>query len=264
MSVVFMNFTHMNSSLDMKNRVLKHLMAVMVLAVFGSSSVIAQGVIKNNSWEVISNEGVSRAPKKVFCNYGEGQMLVDSQYIEPFDQARGLDYYKDLDPSIVKDSMSVCTKSGNAYTVKALRFVGWDADPGDFNVVEIYKDGTKIYDMICIMGWLYFPSRHTKSSTLRCCYAVNMRDDTIALVFHGIYISSENPQIAIVVLKEDKATLVFNRTSDINEIKTSDGVTTFILQENVQEYDINGKPITDAIIDTLSVSKDGIYFYEHR
>ena len=204
------------------------------------------------------------AQNAVFNCDSLGNILPKSCYIDPFDQGLGLDEYDNLVPSDLKDSLVVSTKSGNSYTVKAFRLLGWDdGEPGDYNVVEIYKDEKKIYDMLCIMGWLYFPSRHTKSSTPRCCYAVNMGDDAIALVFHGIYISSENPQIAIVVLKEDKATLVFNKTSDINEIRTSDdGVTTFILQENVQEYDIIGKPITAPILDILKVNKDGIYFYK--
>ena len=190
-----------------------------------------------------------------------GQIAVDSSYIEPFSQGLGLDFYQNLDPSILKDEMEVTTPSGGVYTVKALRFKGWENETGDFNVVEIYKGGNKIYDMTSIDGFGYFPMKFTDESKPQCCYPINVGDETIALVFHGIYINNEPPQISIVVLHDTQAKLVFNQSFRIKDLKKDNEDVKLVLQENLIQYYQDGKPIGKPILKTLTISKDGISLY---
>ena len=185
-----------------------------------------------------------------------GNIEVDSSYIDPFNQGLGLD----LDPSILKDELTITTPSGLIYTVKAFRFKGkgWEGEPGDYNVVKVYKDGHEIYDMLCIMGWNYFPQKLTGESESHCCYPVNVTDDIVALVFHGIYINNQAPQIAIVVLKGTQAKLVFNEEFRIRELKKTNEGVKFVLQENLVQYNSEGIPDSEPILKTLSISKDCI------
>ena len=189
-----------------------------------------------------------------------GNIEVDSSYIDPFNQGLGLDFYKNLDPSILKDELTITTPSGLIYTVKAFRFKGkgWEGEPGDYNVVKVYKDGHEIYDMLCIMGWNYFPQKLTGESESHCCYPVNVTDDIVALVFHGIYINNQAPQIAIVVLKGTQAKLVFNEEFRIRELKKTNEGVKFVLQENLVQYNSEGIPDSEPILKTLSISKDCI------
>lgn len=187
----------------------------------------------------------------------DGGVAVDTSYIEPFAQGLDLDYYQNLDPSILKDEMKVTTPSGSVYTVKALRFKGWENESGDFNVVEIYKGGNKIYDMTCIEGFGFFPTKFTDESKPRCCYPINIGDETVALVFHGIYIMSQPPQITIVVLNDQLAKLVFNKSFRIKDLKKNNEDVKFVLQENTIQLK-DGKPDREPIFKTLSISKDCI------
>lgn len=192
-----------------------------------------------------------------FTSYGN--IEVDSSYIDPFNQGLGLDFYKNLDPSILKDELTITTPSGLIYTVKAFRFKGkgWENESGDFNVVEIYKGGNKIYDMTCIEGFGFFPTKFTDESKPRCCYPINIGDETVALVFHGIYIMSQPPQITIVVLNDQLAKLVFNKSFRIKDLKKNNEDVKFVLQENTIQLK-DGKPDREPIFKTLSISKDCI------
>ena len=86
-----------------------------------------------------------------------GDFAVNPSYVKPFNEGINLESYKNLDPSILKDEMKINTPSGTSYIVKAFRFKDWGNDPGDYHVVEIYKDENKIYEMLSIDGWNYFP-----------------------------------------------------------------------------------------------------------
>lgn len=189
-----------------------------------------------------------------------GDITVNPSYVEPFNEGLDLESYKKLDPSILKDEMKINMPSGTSYIVKAFRFKDWN-DRGDYHVVEIYKDENKIYEMLSIVGWNYFPKRLTNGTTNRCCYPVNINDDTVALVFDGVFYPYEYGLVGIVVLNSDQAKLVFNKRFKIHELKKTDEEVKFVMQENIVEYSFYGDkaiPTSEPILKTLSISKDCI------
>lgn len=189
-----------------------------------------------------------------------GDFMVNPSYVEPFNEGINLESYKNLDPFILKDEMKINTPSGTSYIVKAFRFKDWN-DRGDYHVVEIYKDENKIYEMLSIVGWNYFPKRLTNGTINRCCYPVNINDDTVALVFDGVFYPYEYGLVGIVVLNNDQAKLVFNKRFKIRELKKTDEEVKFVMQENIVEYSFLGDkaiPTSEPILKTLSISKDCI------
>lgn len=190
-----------------------------------------------------------------------GDFAVNPSYVKPFNEGINLESYKNLDPSILKDEMKINTPSGTSYIVKAFRFKDWENDPGDYHVVEIYKDENKIYEMLSIDGWNYFPKQLTNETINRCCYPVNINDDTVALVFDGVSYPYEYGLVGIVILNSNLAKLVFNKRFKIRELKKTDEEVKFVMQENIVEYFSSGNkaiPNSEPILKTLSISKDCI------
>lgn len=73
---------------------------------------------------------------------------------------------------------------------------------------------------------------------------------------------SQPPQLTVVCVQGDKAILVFNKPSYINEIKKSGNEINFTLQSNTLEYlDINSAPINSPDLHTLTL-KDGMIYYK--
>lgn len=198
--------------------------------------------------------------ERVFNYDSQGKIIPQSKYIKPFDDGMSLNQYTNITPYNLKLSQNIHTPSGNLYTVEFLRFKGWEGEPGNFNVIEINKDGYKIFDLACALGWLYFPNNLSNSTTTKGCFEVNLGMDTIALIFYGTIISSQPPLITIIILKDGKATLVFNKPSFIEKVQQSNSETTLALCANTVEWRKDGTPFNDAIINTLTIKDGMIYF----
>lgn len=206
----------------------------------------------------------AKAQEKVFA-YDEAENIVSkSEFIEPFYQGLGLDKYKNLTYKKVFEK-KVSTLSGETYLVTASRLTGygWDGEPGDYHRIEITKDGKNIFSQICILGWIYFPDDSPSSYVAdRKLFAYPLKDNSLALFFCGTIIMSQPPQLTVVCVQGDKAILVFNKPSYINEIKKSGNEINFTLQSNTLEYlDINNAPINSPDLHTLTL-KDGMIYYK--
>lgn len=184
-------------------------------------------------------------------NYGpEGKIVVDSTYIEPLYPLTSEEKSKATE---LIHSMEVSTQSGNAYTIKAFKIKDWEE--GDFQYVEIYKDKKKIYEMSNGNSFIYFPKEYIGDSPTQCCYVAHMGEDAVALVFHEMIVGSNLPNITIVVLKDNQATLVYNKECSIMELKHQ--TTEISFEEYIPGcYTMDNTPCMDN--KKLSISKDGI------
>ena len=225
----------------------------------------------------------STAQEQIFNTSSDGSIIVKSKFIDEFDNWP----YENTTPYILKFSetidiiphftinkdLTIKNKTPNKfdlnntetlkthYTIKGLRYKCWtDADPGDFNVIEILFGNDTILTFKFDNGWDKMSTDYG-SYTSKFCGIENLGDDTYAAIFKGIDIMSQPPYITIIVMKNGKASLVFNKPMIINDIKTNaDGTKTFDLQENVVEWIDENTPANSPITHTMTIANGNIYF----
>lgn len=203
------------------------------------------------------------AQTMVFTYDEKGDVVSSSKFIEPFDQGLGLDKYANLTYRKVF-SADVSTALGATYRVDGFRLdgYGWDGEPGDYHLIKIEKDGNKIFEQICILGWIYFPDDLPSSNVAdRRFFVYPLKDNSLALFFCGTIISSLPPQLTIVCVQENKATLVFNKLSYMNKIEKNGDEINFTLQSNTLEYLDSDTPINSPDLHTLTL-RDGMIYYK--
>jgi hypothetical protein len=72
---------------------------------------------------------------------------------------------------------------------------------------------------------------------------------------------SQPPFLTGVILRDGKATLVYNKTGYIEQVVQSSSETVFTICENTVEYDANDNPFSTPIIKTLTI-KNGMMYYK--
>ena len=198
------------------------------------------------------------AQEAVFSYGTDEQIIVDSTYIVPLYPHTEENKSKATE---LTESMEVSTLSGNLYTVKAFQIKDWDT--GDFQYVKVYKDGQKIYELSNGNGWINFPNEYSGSSVPHCCYVANMGKDAVALIFHEVSYGSNLPNMTIIVLKDNQATLVYNRECSINEIVLPKQEMEISFDEEApNSHTIDYTPCYDTR--KLFISKDGIKISSKR
>ena len=198
------------------------------------------------------------AQEAVFSYGTDGQIVVDSTYIVPLYPHTEENKSKATE---LTESMEISTLSGDLYTIKAFQIKDWDT--GDFQYVEVYKDGQKIYELSNGNGWINFPNEYSGSSVPHCCYVANMGKDAVALIFHEVSYGSNLPNMTIIVLKDNQATLVYNRECSINEIVLPKQEMEISFDEEVPNcYTMDNTPCYETR--KLFISKDGIKISSRR
>ena len=172
------------------------------------------GVLFWSSVYVFMYEGKeSDRGKEFVTKFKHGRDIpVDTSYIEPFDVNPSEEFQR-MEATELVDSMTISTRSGDTYTVKALTFSDWDIKSGVFHCVEIYKGGKKIYEMKRMQGWTNLSERlSSRKKEFTFCRPFNVVDDTVVLLFQGSHLNDQSFQLPIVVIKKGKARLVFNQS----------------------------------------------------
>ena len=201
---------------------------------------------------------VSYAQEQVFTYSNNGTVETKSKFIEPFPNG---DFANITDHTLQK-SYDVVAPSGDTYTVKCYKNTGWENDPGDWHYFEILYKEKVIFSAEYADGWEYLADnlKQTLSPKADAFYQKNLRDDTVMLLFTGIIIMSQPPYETIVLLKDGKATLVYNKPGFIEDVQVVDSDVVFTLCENTVEFYEDGTPMNDGIIAELSIKDDLIYY----
>jgi hypothetical protein len=171
------------------------------------------------------------------------------------------------------DSMTISTRSGDTYTVKALTFSDWDIKSGVFHCVEIYKGGKKIYEMKRMQGWTNLSERlSSRKKEFTFCRPFNVVDDTVVLLFQGSHLNDQSFQLPIVVIKKGKARLVFNQSYKVAGMSYGTSTETHYFASKTIEkaelhlivkeakYDEAGEMIERPIHKQLQIVEEGIGF----
>ena len=232
------------------------------------------GVLFWSSVYVFMYEGKeSDRGKEFVTKFKHGRDIpVDTSYIEPFDVNPSEEFQRMVATELV-DSMTISTRSGDTYTVKALTFSDWDIKSGVFHCVEIYKGGKKIYEMKRMQGWTNLSERlSSRKKEFTFCRPFNVVDDTVVLLFQGSHLNDQSFQLPIVVIKKGKARLVFNQSYKVAGMSYGTSTETHYFASKTIEkaelhlivkeakYDEAGEMIERPIHKQLQIVEEGIGF----
>lgn len=198
------------------------------------------------------------AQEEVF-SYSNSGLVAKDKFVSPFPNGE----FVNITSHVLQKSYDVSSPSGKKYEVKCYKNEGWENEPGDWHYFEILYDGHVILKSEYADGWCYLDDE-VKSSLLSFTDAflyTNLKDDAVVLFFTGIIIMSQPPFLTAVVLKDGKATLVFNGPSYINKIEKNGDAIDFKLQSNTLEYLDSNTPINSPDLHTLTL-KDGMIYYK--
>ena len=198
------------------------------------------------------------AQEEVF-SYSNSGLVAKDKFVSPFPNGE----FVNITSHVLQKSYGVSSPSGKKYEVKCYKNEGWENEPGDWHYFEILYDGHVILKSEYADGWCYLDDE-VKSSLLSFTDAflyTNLKDDAVVLFFTGIIIMSQPPFLTAVVLKDGKATLVFNEPSYINKIEKNGDAIDFKLQSNTLEYLDSNTPINSPDLHTL-ILKGGMIYYK--
>lgn len=196
--------------------------------------------------------------QQIFSYSNTGDIVANVAYIDTFANNK---VYTNITPYEFKQSGVVTTKSNDKYTVRLLKYKDWE-DFQDFNVIEILYKNKQIFSFNNNGGWMFFElAEGPDGNASKPMEIINFAPNCTALAFTShIYESSPYP-ITVIVLKDGKATLVYNKNAYLNDVKKNSDSTMFTLQLNTIEYYEEGKTNDVPILKSL-IFKDGMIYYK--
>ena len=106
---------------------------------------------------------------------------------------------------------------GKPCTLRLYNYRGWaDTEPGYFRIIDVEIDGVRALRMARSDAWDKFDTE--SNSTDDYYKLVRLDDSTYALIFVSFVYASEPGPLTIVVLRDGKAALVYNKDRYITSL----------------------------------------------
>jgi len=195
----------------------------------------------------------------VFKIGANGVIETNQSMIEPF---YDMPQIKTL-PYILNSPINVSVGAQN-YKIKTGCLEQWDNFECTFNVITIYSDNRKIFELRQPDNWRYTYGLSKKSyqqyTNNQYFIPIPLSEQAVALAFVGWPYGGDVPYLTIVVLTENDAKLVFNKHMGINMITRTDKSYLMKLAANIVEYDENARPFNEAIFNYLEAKNGLLYF----
>ena len=198
------------------------------------------------------------AQEQVFTIDNDGNIGIKANYIESYFVQK----YKNTCPYIQMLNEKEKTLNGDSYAIECLKYRNWENDPGDMHLIRIRYQGKELFSLENNEGWEYItnePNGDVKKTSF--FYKINLDEESVALVFVGVYIMSQPPRLTIIVLKNGKASLVFDKPYYINQVTKNKNGIMLTLQANTVEYRDVGVPCNSPELHTLEF-KNGMIYYK--
>lgn len=173
------------------------------------------------------------AQEKVY-EESASHMITKAKFLDKFSYEN---YSKSFALSLVSSEK---VSQGKVYSIDCYRYQGWGEDPGDFHVIKIRENGKEIYSLENGLGWDKYPSRWNSSHS--AFYAASLDSQTLALFFVGASIMSQPEYLTVVILKNGKATLVFNKPYVLADLVKSNNTILFKLWNDYDDATDNITP----------------------
>lgn len=145
------------------------------------------------------------------------------------------------------------------YTIKGLKYKDWEDELGDFNVIQIMKNGSPIFSINIDDGWDFLDKQIWSSVTSSLCYSEKISENTFVLFFVGPHEASQPTLLTIIAIQNDIAQLVHNHRYFVEKVEKINGITTMTLCENTVEWYNDNQPANEAIIRTMTIKNGNIY-----
>lgn len=157
------------------------------------------------------------------------EIVTKSQYVDSFYSK----VYNNITPFTFKASKSV-TIGQDVYDINMMRYKGWGIDGGSFEVVEVKDDNGKT--LLQLQNSEAWENIDSKLRVFGYYYFIPIKIDatSTALIFVGFIRASQPSFVTIVVLRNKKATLVYNKQLFIASIKSG----TIYLSDDAGENDV--------------------------
>ena len=130
----------------------------------------------------------------------------------------------------------------STYTIKTGRFSGWENEPGDFDVIEISKNGQQKFIYKSCDGIAKFnnsknlyTSSFNRYSSNGYFIEVPMTTDSKALIFLGQHYGTDLARLIIFILTDSDVKLVYNKKMAITDINSTNGNFSMSLVSNIVE-----------------------------
>jgi hypothetical protein len=191
------------------------------------------------------------------CAYGQtgeaiysisgNNIVTKSKFIDPF----FVDNSTTLTPYVLKTTTTLIPSSSyGSFSLKLLKFNGYESEPGICNVVQIFKNGTQVLQLLSSNGFRNMSS-YINTETGEYTF-VNLATDTYALVFNEWIYASQPSMVSIILFYKGQATLVYNKPMFINSLTKQTGILSMVLQADTSEYvDSDTVPVNPPDLHTL-------------
>ena len=199
----------------------------------------------------------------IFKVDANGLIETNPSMIEPFydmPEIKNLSY-------ILNSPISVSVGTQN-YDIKTGCLEQWDDFEYTFNVITIYSNSQKIFELRQPDNWRYTYGLSKRSyqqyTNNQYFIPITLSEQAVALAFIGWPYGGEMPYLTIIALTNNDAKLVFNKHMSINAITQSDNSYSMELQANIVEYGEDGNPFNTPdnvpIIHHIEVKNGLLYF----
>lgn len=155
--------------------------------------------------------------EEIVYTFQNGEIQVNDlfQTSSNIGEETGITPYKEV--GIV--SLEADTKN---YNLKVLNFNGWRGEGGDFRIIRLYDNTNLILEFIDEEAWREPYSEFNESVSKYAsfndyCLVYPLQNGVTALLFEGFSWASQVPLLTIIVIKDNKAKVVFNKSLAVNE-----------------------------------------------
>lgn len=194
---------------------------------------------------IICSPSFSQQNIPLFTYTQDGNVIPDNRFISAIDNTlSSLPFSTVYTSSISIDSTT--------YNIKTGRFINWNDEPGDFDVIQFfkndqliltYKDADGIVKLNNPKNLYSYPfNQYSKNG-----YFIDVRssDKIEFLFFIGQHYGTDLPKLIIFAVTQKEIKLIYNQTVQINSITKTENHISFVLQSNMPND--NEMPVTHTI-----------------
>ena len=155
--------------------------------------------------------------EEIIYTFQDGDIRVNEKFqvLSTVGELEGITPYKEI------GTVSMKIES-NDYNLKVLNFNGWRGDGGDFRVIRLFNNTDLILEFIDEEAWRkpyseFYDSVNKFASFNNYSLVYPLQNEVTALLFEGYSWASQVPLLTIVIIKDNKAKVVFNKSLAVSE-----------------------------------------------
>lgn len=161
-------------------------------------------------------------------------------------------------------NVATCFFASNSrnYELRLQNYKGWETDGGDFRVIKLYNNGNLLLEFEDSEAWRkpYEEYSNSYSTLTDYCMIYPLENNATALIFEGYPWSSQAPLLTIIVIKDNKAKVVFNQSWVIESFIPHSKGFELIIEKEYLEFDNSNSQYLDR--HRIYTTSDGTMKFE--